>query len=226
MHQDVKIENILYNIELEVEMFRLIINGSTENFPFAGEQTFGEVMEKLSRQITGIGEVITVIKMNDQPLTEGKQYDYNHFPLGSVETLELETTDPTRLALEALESSKEHLAMLLQNSSRTAELFRLGDELEANEAYSALVEGLRWLIKGLNAMTGMLGIKETEIILEGNTIGYYQDELLIPVFDSMYEAQRREDWVELADLLEYELSPALEKWDNLINAFKTRVAAA
>lgn len=207
-------------------MFTLSINGTAENLPLKGEKTFGEVMERLSQDISGKGQVITVIVMNDQQLTEGRQYDYRNFPLESVETLALETTDPSRLALDALDSSKDHISMLKQNSLRTAELFRLGDDLEANENYSRLVEGLRWLIKGLTAMTGMLGIEDNEMILEGRTIGYYRDELLMPVFDGMYDAQKREDWIELADLLEYELSPALEKWDKLIEAFESRVVAA
>ena len=62
--------------------------------------------------------------------------------------------------------------------------------------------------------------------MEGRSVSYYQDDLLVPVFDQMYKSQTREDWVELADLLEYELDPALDKWNSLIEAFQLRLAAA
>lgn len=197
-----------------------------EQMILQGEATLGEVLEKLSKRITQLGRVITGIKMNEQPLTEGRQYDFKNFPISSVETIELSTVEPVKLALEALDSSKEHIAQLIKTSRRTAELFRLGDELEANNHYSRLVEGLRWLVKGFGAMTGMLSIDENEAVLNGKGLRYYQDELLAPVFDSMYDCQKREDWIELADLLEYELIPALEQWDGLVNAFLSRLKAA
>jgi len=207
-------------------MFSLTIDGNIEQMTLQGEATLGEVLEKLSRRISQLGRVITGIKMNDQPLTEGRQYDFKNFPLTSVETIELHTEEPVQLALEALNSSREHLAQLKKTSIRTAELFRLGDEMEANNYYARLMEGLRWLVKGLGAMTGMLGIDENEAVLDGKGLRYYQDEILAPVFDKLYESQKREDWVELADLLEYELVSSLEQWENLVEAFQTKLKAA
>ena len=124
-------------------MFALNIDGNSQDYSVQGESTFGEVLEKLSEKVSGVGRVITSIKMNGQLLTEGRQYDFKNFPLSSIETIELDTTEPVKLAREALISSQEHIAQLKRSIGRTTELFRLGDELEANEQYTRLVEGLR-----------------------------------------------------------------------------------
>jgi hypothetical protein len=201
-------------------MLTLKIDGSLEMLALAGMSTFGEVMEQLSLLLKRRGRVITGITMNQQTLTGGRQFDYRNFPLSQVETLELNTANPSELAKEALDSCEEHLDMLLKATIRTTELFREGDDLTANQNYSRLIEGLRWLVKGLDAVTGMLKIDETTTFANGKNLRYYQNELLMPILDNLYRAQKDEDWVLLTDLLEYELSPVLKEWAQLINGLR------
>lgn len=205
-------------------MLSLKIDGASKSFTPEGETTFGEVMKKLSSRLESEGLVITGITMNNQPLSGGRQFDYNDFPLVEVESIELDTAKPLVLAAEALESSGEHLRMLMELSAKTAEFFRLGNELKANENYSNLLEGLRWMEKGMNAMAGMVKIGQDEIIINGKSINNYQQESLLPVLDNMHSAQKNEDWIALADMLEYELIPALEEWSELIAGLKTKMA--
>jgi hypothetical protein len=42
----------------------------------------------------------------------------------------------------------------------------------------------------------------------------------MPILDNLYRAQKDEDWVLLTDLLEYELSPVLKEWAQLINGLR------
>ena len=39
---------------------------------------------------------------------------------------------------------------------------------------------------------------------------------LFSVLDGLFDAQTDQDWVLLADMLEYELIPALEEWEQII----------
>jgi len=207
-------------------MFTLTIDGAPGFFSAQGEKSFGEIMERLSASMSKQGKVITSIIMNNLQLTEGRQYDYREFPAGQIDSIELKTAEPVRLALEALDSSREHVDMLKQLCGQAAELFRRGDDFEANEQYSRLVEGLRWMVKGLSAMAGMLGMDENQPLASGKSLRYYQDEVLTPVFDGMYSSQQRDDYVELADRLEYELIPAMGQVEQLLEAFKRQLAAA
>ena len=204
-------------------MFNLQIDSVVEKYDRDGESCFGEVMEKLSAEITNRGRVITEIRLNGQPLTGGRQVDYYRYPLEQVQTLELTTTDPKSLAGEALDSAEEHIGMVKKSALRSAELFRLGDHLEANESYSKLVEGLRWMVKAISALTGMMQIDQTEISAGDNNLKEYQEKMLIGIFDLMYDAQKNEDWVGLADILEYELAPALDQWDDISRQLRSSV---
>lgn len=192
-------------------MFTLKINGAAEPFALEWETTFGQVMEKLSTRMNESGRVITEIVMNEQSLTGGKQLEYYKFPLNDVEIIELTTADPEALAKEAINSLAEYKEELRRNCFRAAELFRLGDELEANEIYSRLLDGWRWLMKGLSAMMGMLNIDQDAFRNTNRDAERFQDEKLLPLFDEMFDAQKRQDWIALADLLEFELAPALNE---------------
>ena len=198
-------------------MFTLKINGSPEPYALQEEKTFGQVMEKLSRQMTNNGKVITRIYMNDQTLVGGKQLDFYMFPLEKVDTIELITADPRVLAKDSLQSLTEFRFELIRNCCRSAELFRLGDDLEANELYARVIEGWRWLIKGINAMLGMLNVDIANFKSDGKSLAEFQSQILLPLFDRMLEAQKREDWIELADLLEFELTDSLAAWEGFQN---------
>jgi hypothetical protein len=204
-------------------MFNLQIDQTTEAFFPKDETCFGQVMESLSHRMVEAGRVITEIKMNGQALTGGKQDDFYRFPIEEIKAVELSTADPQSLASDALDSTEEHIRMLHRSALRTAELFRLGDQLEANENYSKLIESMRWLLKGVDALTGMMNIDQNQALHNGKPLRHYQDSLLIPIFDSMYEAQKTEDWIALADIMEYELVPALDEWSNVIPTLRNLV---
>jgi hypothetical protein len=206
-------------------MFNLKIDEKTETYHLAEESTFGEVMSKLSDRMNREGRVITNIEMNHQQLVGGRQFAFRNYPLERIETLRLTTANPKTLAQEALDSSQEQVKNLQQIAFRTGELFRLGDDLEANDSYSRLIEGLRWLVRGVDAMTGMMKIDRTIPLLEGKSADYYQRVLLIPILDSMFEAQKKEDWIALADALEYEFVPALKEWEQLLGALRDRITS-
>lgn len=204
-------------------MLDVKIDDTVETFIPAGENCFGQVFEKLSQRVSGAGKVIIEVKMNGQPLTGGRQADYYKYPIEEIESIELQTADPQVLAGDALNSTEEHLKMLLRNTLRASELFRLGDILEANESYAKLIEGIRWLLKGISALTGMMKLDPNAVSYEGQTLRHFQDELFIPIFDNMYNAQQSEDWIALADILEYELNPAFGQWENLIGSLRSAV---
>ena len=201
-------------------MFTLKINGIDEPYEVVQETTFGHVIENLSAKMNHAGKVITQIQMNDQTMAGGKQVEYYMYPLANVETIEISADDPKKLALEALGTLLEYKKELKRNSERAAELFRLGDDLEANEMYSRLIEGWRWLVKGVDAMCGMMKIDVNTILSKNMTVQHFQKNLLLPVFDNMFEAQKREDWIELADILEFELAPLHDDWEGFLNQMK------
>jgi hypothetical protein len=41
----------------------------------------------------------------------------------------------------------------------------------------------------------------------------------------MFEAQKKEDWIALADALEYEFVPALKEWEQLLGALRDRITS-
>ncbi len=207
-------------------MLNLIIDDRSESFFPESETCFGQVFEKLSERMSGEGKVITEVRMNGQALTGGRQGDYYRFPLDQIQSIDIVTADPQTLACEALDSTEEHLQMLRRSALRASELFRLGDQLEANEGYSKMIEGIRWLLKAIDALTGMLKIDQSAVEHEGKNLQDFLEKQFIPIFDNMYEAQKNEDWIALADILEYELVQALEGWEDMIAELRSTIVEA
>lgn len=103
----------------------------------------------------------------------------------------------------ALQSAKEYLPRLDAGGVRAATLLQEGRESEAFELVGQLVEGLEWYSEFLGKVGQLLPQEERRASGRLTALG--------AVMDQMLQSWEGRDHTLLADLLEYELSPELQK---------------
>jgi len=135
-------------------------------------------------------------------------------------------------------SSQEVLGVLKEGFIGTAEAFvalsgfvlqagdhlRSGEIREGNELLSRVAADLQ-VLSGfladagrLQAFTDVLGDEQVQ------DLGSEYREM-VDLLTSAMEAQQTEDWIYLADILEYELNPKMTTWQSLFNDFSERLPA-
>jgi hypothetical protein len=126
-----------------------------------------------------------------------------------VGLLELITRSQEEIALHFLKNGHHFVQPLLDATPKIAEMFRMGDEAEANEHFLRFLESLHLLVNLTNMTGGILGMAADQSV---SILGSYNDRLrkLSEILSAMQTVQERLDWLFLADLLEYELKPELE----------------
>ena len=131
----------------------------------------------------------------------------------SIELLELELAHLGDLLANNLANAKEYLEKLIPGFQKAADLFRMGNEQEAHKYYLQVLDGIDWFSQ---VFLNIVKSRGNEV--EGQSLGDRQ-ERLTGLMAQMLEANQNQDWVMLADLLEYEMTPFYKDWQETLSRF-------
>ena len=187
---------------------RISINGAeTEESSFQGE-TLREVLDEIVKSHQGT--YIRRVWLDGQEVSTSAS-DTLMSPVSSIELLELELADLKDLMANNLGNAKEYLEKLIPGFQKAADLFRMGNEQEAHKFYLQILDGIDWISQVVQTVVNSRN-KE----LEGQDLKDRQ-ERLTGLMTQMLEANQNQDWVLLADLLEYEMIPFYENWQEALS---------
>jgi hypothetical protein len=152
-----------------------------------------------------IGEV----RLNGEVYSEAIPHEAIEVGRSEIEVLDIITRSPEEIARHFLKNGPHLINALLGALPRINEMFRLGDEAEANEHYLRFLESLHLLASMLEKVASVIGVKPDLPIHERES---FNDHLrkLAETLTQLLDVQEQTDWIFLADLLEYELTPELE----------------
>jgi hypothetical protein len=193
------------------------LNRQTEEIPTEGIKNFGELMTTLARRAERQGARVLQVKLNGEDVTGRDRSNLDEMPLEEVHDLDIETGDPKLLARSTLYSVADFLELLLKEMHGAAERFRLGHDEKSSSSFLRCLDGLQVFMHSLEKCRRLLGLSfELLYVPTQNSSGditvAQNRRRLFEVLDAMIEAQMNQDWVLLADLLQYELIPVLEDW--------------
>jgi len=102
--------------------------------------------------------------------------------------------------IELMESLLEYLPKMIQGVNSTVTHYQSAQESKANELMIDIIDGMKWLI---DAVTLTASIQKEPIDITE----------LHEHFNEMISAFENTDYVLLGDILEYEILPILENWN-------------
>ena len=114
-----------------------------------------------------------------------------------------------------LSNALDYLEKLIPGFDQAADLFRMGNEQEANKYYIQILDGMDWFSEVVNVVMSSEGEgQEPE-----NSLRIRQAKLT-DLMSQMLEANKNQDWVLLADILEYEMTPFYKEWQTILSKLK------
>ena len=187
---------------------KISINGAeTEESSFQGE-TLKEVLDAILKNHQE--SYIRRIWLEGQEVSSSAQ-DTLMTSTSSIELLELELAYLADLLANNLGNAKEYLEKLIPGFQKAADLFRMGNEQEAHKFYLQILDGIDWFSQVVLTIVKSWGNE-----VEGQRLEDRQ-ERLTGLMAQMLEANQNQDWVLLADLLEYEMIPFYEDWQETLS---------
>ena len=163
--------------------------------------------------------VVTDVMVNDEPFTEIYPHQAEDIEMDSVDSVEIVTMSADEMAVEITLELYKVVNIMSEGAKQVAELFRQADDAEALETYQDLLEVIRNFLR-------MIGALRDEYSLKDNADYEKSANQLNELFSEMSSVLENEDWILLADLLEYEFLPAVERWKHVIKGLRDDIRQA
>ena len=196
---------------------KLLVNGKEETVSYMGE-TLGDLLLHIEKEGVPQGNVVRAIKIDGQESSPDSP-EAQKTPLSEIATLEVEISTLSDIINKNIENADAYLIRLIPGIEKSVELFRMGNEQEANKFFINIIDGIDWLSQVLDMILTAKAISP-DTVFDGKSI---QDRRasLVGLTQQMVDANKNQDWVLLADLLEYEILPYYQEWSNLLPHFRS-----
>ena len=175
---------------------------------FSNCANLSEILFTLDQQTAKTEEVICEVRVNGNLLTAEDEARLGPETLDNVSELSVKISSATQVIAQARESSLSLVGELIRACHQTSDLLRHGDLQAANRRFTEIVDATNWLVQTLIHLKGATRVTDSP----DATRWLQAEENLEAVISDVCAAYQRQDLNLVADLLEYELTGALDGW--------------
>lgn len=197
----------------------ILIDGQKSDLNMAQFQNLDQVFVKLMEGDSLTDRVVTDVFVNDEPFSEIYPHQAEDIDISDVRSVDIRTMAVGDVAVEITRELYKVVTLMGEGASRVAELFRQSDDAEALETYQDLLDVTRDFISMISTLRGEFSLKDHKEFMDAS--GQLSD-----LFTEMNEVLANEDWILLADLLEYEFQPAVNRWKKVIALLREDIRAS
>jgi hypothetical protein len=194
---------------------KVTLNRDEMELNVEGFNILGDILQDIREKRFAETEFISSISINGEEVGAEKLAGLENRPLSGITSIEIKTDNPRDISLRVLSNMSEFLEHLITLINQSADKFRLDDESEANKHFIGCVEGLQTFVSVLDKIKNLNKLDFSAITYESTPVSEKQERLL-KVFNSLHNTQKIKDWISIADLLEYELSPLISDWKQIL----------
>jgi len=183
---------------------------------FSHIRNLEEVLVELNDRFVPLGQQLFQVRVNGEFFSERYPRESRYMELKEITTLDLKTIPDVEMARVILGEAVQQAGILSQAIERSARLFRIAAEDEANHYFAQVLEALRWLLMTWKNACQVLQVDPEQAASSpkgppSTFIAGLQDLL-----GEMLVISTEEDYILLADLMEYELLPTVREWQNIL----------
>ena len=189
---------------------KILVNGIEKNLACNGK-TLGDLLDHILEQEPDLGNCFGHIRLNEKEVLADSP-ETRQTAISLIETLETEVFSLNEILEKNIANAQEYLKKLIPGIQKASELFRSGSEQEANKFFINIIDGMEWFSQVVDSIAKATESESTYIIFVGKDFQDRQNEL-VELTRQMVDANQNQDWVLLADLLEYEILPYYTDWE-------------
>jgi len=183
-----------------------------EESDFEGE-TVSAILDAMVQQTPG--SYIRRIWLDDQEFPSNDREALQKKP-SDIDSLDVELANLKDLVATNLANALNYLKKLIPGFEQAADLFRAGSEQEANKYYLQILDGIDWFSQVVSVIMSP-DEGETELPDTDDESLEVRQKKLTDLMSQMLEANENQDWVLLADILEYEMVPFYKDWEKILS---------
>lgn len=186
----------------------IIVDGQQDTRSIAHYANLEEILNDVMQDKSMENRIITDVFVNNEIFSEIYPHQAEDLASDSIERLEIKSVPTSQMAIDIAGEMTKVAKMMANGGINVARLFKESKDSDALE----LLQDVLDVVRDFLAMVGDLRERflknaDDEFVLKTNELS----ELL----SEMSEILENEDWILLADLLEYEFVPQCKDWEVL-----------
>ncbi len=189
-------------------MERFKVSGQELRDFYKTETQLGRVFSDIERDLKSVNQVVCQFIVNGLELRDSEEARFVGISLTEVETLEY-LTEGTEILIESvLDSWIDALPELIMHTEQLAQHIRTAGLVGSYKAIHDLVENCEYLVGSmvsLKSLKGEAGTKASRAWENAEQASHIAVKQAITALET-------KDFVQLADILEYDLNHALQSW--------------
>ena len=196
----------------------IIIDGRQSAMEIGSFANLEEILVKVMEEEVISDHIITDVLVNKEAFTEIYPHHAEDIEIDEIQSVEVRTVSMNEMAGDVSQELFTVIKIMQNGSKGVAGFLRQGDIAEGLEVLQDLLDVTRHFLGTISVLHQRFPLPEHGIF-EATSASL--DKLLVEMCDVMGE----QDWLLLADLLEYEFMPACEEWEQVIETFVKDIAA-
>lgn len=197
----------------------IIIDGQRSSLEVHQFENLEQIIEKVMQDKTMQSRVVTDVLVNNEAFSEIYPHQAEDMESSYIDRVEIISVHTSEMAQNITRELYKVVSLMGKAGRQVADYFRQADDAQALELYADLLEVNRDFLN-------MVGVLRSEFAADSPEAFDASLSDLSGLFSEMIEIQENEDWILLADLLEYEYLPLVEKTKNIVAQLRESVKAS
>lgn len=197
----------------------IVIDGRESSLAISNFANLEEVLIKLMEEENLEQRIVTDVFVDDEAFSELYPHQAEDIDSQSFSRLELRTISFEQMASDVVTELPKVIDIMANGSRRVAQLLRLSELSEGLEVLQDIIAVTREMLNTIHILRSQFSSGVSRDI---DALGEVLGTLLGEIGDVM----DAEDWMLVADLLEYEYLPACEGWRGIISSIADDIAAS
>jgi hypothetical protein len=197
----------------------IVIDGNETGLNISNFGNLEELLVKVVQDNSLKDRMVTDVLVNEENFSEIYPHQAEDIPTDDIESVEIKSMPVPEMAVNITRELYKVVRLMEEGARSVAGMFRQADDAEALELYQDLLDVTRDFL-------GMIGVLRDEFSLKDHQVLSDSMEEISSLFSEMVEVTENEDWILLADLLEYEYLPAVERWKKVIAQLREDIREA
>ncbi len=204
--------------ERYADMTRLFVNNQEVLAPPPSLSSLEEVIKHIEENLLPPDVVIRQVSLDGQPVDANNCQADPSLILGDLagrERVEVFTSTVEQIALDSISEAESYMNRAEALTPSLAATFRDYPGPETFERLKQLYDGFYWMSMLLSKLETVFKVKLDEMIVDGASLKE-QHQRFISILQQLVSAQEQEDFLLIADLLEFEIVPMIPAWKSLL----------
>lgn len=194
----------------------IIIDGNKTDMQIKNFSNLEEILLYAASDSRLENRIVTDVLLNDELFSELYPHQAEDIPTNEINSVEIRSIPFGEMAYNITEELLKVSNFISAGSKEVAQHFRKGEDDEGLELFQDLLDVIR------DFMT-MVNVLRTDFIVTNDSVFADCSKQISSLLSEMTDVLEQEDWIMLADLLEYELIPACERWNIIIEELRKAI---